>query len=215
MSQVLPAQSSSPAGLTLLFLKAPQAGKVKTRLAKSIGDNAALTIYRELAEAQIIRLKSLPRLEIHFTPTEAKSQMIEWLGDARPLVPQVEGDLGTRLGQAINRAFGDRNLPWVCAVGADCPGLKAEHILQAGQWIEEGSAEVVFGPAEDGGYYLVALKKPFPALFDNISWSTESTLAESLAAASLAGKRIKLLPSLRDVDTYPDLEYFPQLKSLF
>lgn len=187
----------------LVFLKAPQAGNVKTRLAASIGPEAALRIYRALAEEQLERLPSGWPVEIHFTPAEALPEMKQWLGQAHTYKPQANGNLGERLFEAIQQAFATGATRVLC-IGADCPALNESHLEQAAQALASG-ADVVFGPANDGGYYLVGLNRPEAAIFKDIPWSAENTLETSILAADQAGLRIQRLEPLYDVDTIVDL----------
>ena len=187
----------------LLFLKAPLAGEVKTRLAATIGSQDALKIYRTLAEGQMERLPAGWDVEIHFTPSTALPEMQEWLGADHSYRPQVNGDLGERLSVAVEQAFAAGAISVVC-IGADCPALDATHLHQAGQALASG-ADIIFGPANDGGYYLVGLNLPETAIFKNIPWSAEDTLNVSLQAADRLGLKAQLLEPLHDVDTIEDL----------
>ena len=187
----------------LLFLKAPRVGKVKTRLAASIGPLAALGIYRALAEGQLQRLPAGWPAEIHFTPANALLDMRHWLGADRSYQPQVNGNLGERLSSAVQQAFATGATSVLC-IGADCPALKAKHLEQAARALASG-ADIVFGPADDGGYYLVGLNRPENAIFKDIPWSTDNTLEASLQAANRLSLRVQILEPLHDVDTLEDL----------
>lgn len=188
----------------LLFLKAPVRGMVKTRLAEAIGEDAALALYRAMGRGQLDRLPPGWRREVHFSPAGTVGLVRDWLGNHVCCYPQVSGDLGARLEAGFAGAFG-RGAPMVCAIGGDCPGLVARHFQEARAVLESQQADVVFGPTEDGGYYLVALREPLPALFRGIPWSCEQTLAASIQAAKSLGKVVHLLQPLADVDTLEDL----------
>ncbi len=189
----------------LLFLKSPVAGKVKTRLAAEIGDARALAVYRRLVESQMERLPVGWNREILYTPAPDLPLMRAWLGDNGTFHPQADGDLGTRLEAGFANAF-QHGAPLVCAIGGDCPGLSEVHFEETQKVLESKKADVVFGPAEDGGYYLVAMRRPAPELFRNIPWSSADTLAQSVKAAEALGSRVHLLPELADVDTLADCE---------
>ncbi|NBB79961.1 MAG: DUF2064 domain-containing protein [Verrucomicrobia bacterium] len=194
------------ASTILLFLRAPQLGRVKTRLAESIGPQAALDTYRSLAEGQIDRLPQNWPLEIHFTPGDALAEMQQWLGDVHHYHPQVTGDLGARLETAVTRAFasGAQN---VFCIGADCPALGAIHLQSAEQALQ-GGADLVFGPANDGGYYLVGMRKAeTAAIFRDIPWSTSDTLQTSLETAKRLDLQVQLLEPLNDIDTVEELQH--------
>lgn len=194
-----------PPPTILLFLKAPVAGRVKTRLADAIGANAALKVYRNLVASQMKRLPPDWKREIHYTPAPELAAMRDWLGDREDFHPQVEGDLGARLEEGITGAF-IRGARAVCAIGGDCPGLGNAHFKEAESALASGNADVVFGPADDGGYYLVAMAKPIPSIFRNIPWSSPDTLQASINAARQQKLRIYLLPNLADLDTIEDYE---------
>ena len=131
--------------------------------------------------------------------------MQEWLGAARSYRPQASGGLGERLAVAVEQAFATGATSVIC-IGADCPALGAAHLRQAAQALASG-ADIVFGPADDGGYYLVGLNRPEPAIFKNIPWSAENTLEASLQAADRLGLTAQLLQPLHDVDTIEDLRH--------
>lgn len=197
--------SGSPPPTILAFLKAPVAGAVKTRLAAAIGDQQALDVYRQLVESQLKRLPANWSREIHYSPPTKLDMMRQWLGSDEAYFPQASGDLGERLKRGLARAF-TRGAPVACAIGGDCPGLEPRHFEEARSVLASAAADVVFGPAEDGGYTLVALRQPMPEIFHNIPWSCETTLECSITAARKIGKKIHLLPVLADVDTLDDLQ---------
>ena len=187
----------------LMFLKAPQPGKVKTRLAAEIGDQAAVSVYRQLVENQLNHLPPHWELVMHFAPADAAPAMRHWLGD-RNWVPQGDGDLGDRMAAAVRQAFDDGPGPVFC-IGADCPALGPDLLYEAARHLQEDE-DVVFGPAADGGYYLLGVQRFEAALFTGIPWSTSETLAVSMAGARAAGMTPHLLAEHFDVDTRADLE---------
>lgn len=188
---------SEPPPLVLVFLKAPRPGFVKTRLARDLGPAQAARIYRRLAEAQ---LEKIPRdwlVEIRYAPRGARAEMRAWLGPRWHLRVQRSGDLGVRLTAAFAQAF-KNGAHRVFAVGADCPELDAARLQRAADALT--LADVVLGPARDGGYYLIGLRRPAPALFKGIPWSTTAVLRETRRRARAAGWRVRLLDELEDVD---------------
>lgn len=188
--------------LIQVYLKAPQPGRVKTRLARDLGDEEACRIYRRLVTRQLSALPaSLPK-EIHFAPADAVDDMRHWLGEAWTLIPQIEGSLGKRLARGIQDGFSRSHGP-VCVIGGDCPTLTETHFHQAQQLLHAGY-DAVFGPARDGGYYLLALRAFYSELFSSIPWSCPETLAASVAAAKTAGRKLAFLELLQDVDTLDD-----------
>ena len=187
----------------LIFLKAPRSGHVKTRLAKSIGLEAALRVYRSLVERQLREFCSGDRLEIHYSPVDALEEMSNWLGDEYAFYPQCEGGLGIRLENAVANAF-TRAAESVICIGGDCPQLNRIHLEQTAAALH-GNYDSVFGPSEDGGYYLIGLNAPCAELFRDIPWSTGDTLKTSLKKSSLLNLRVKLLETLYDVDETAEL----------
>ncbi len=187
-----------------LFLKAPHPGKVKTRLAQTIGSDQAALRYRNLVAGQLQRLPETVSVEVHFTPANARQEMQAWLGNGPEYFPQVEGGLGERLESAVEDAFA-RGIETVLCIGGDCPGLGHTHIETAITALNAG-ADVVFGPTEDGGYYLIALRKPQPELFQNIPWSAPETLEVSLQKAQALGLQVERLEKLYDIDEAKDLK---------
>ena len=176
----------------LIFARVPALGRVKSRLAAGVGQPAALAIYPELLA---ITRTAAVAAEV---PTTDEAQ--EWAGMTTRCQPA--GDLGERMTAAFAAAFA-AGASRVAIIGTDCPGLRAEHLTQAFALLAEH--DVVLGPATDGGYYLLGLRQPQPELFQNKEWSTETVLADTVADAHRLGRRVALLPELRDVDTAADL----------
>jgi len=119
------------------------------------------------------------------------------------LTPQRGADLGERMAAAFMERFagGDGS---VAIIGSDSPDLPPVYVMEAFRLLDEGS-DAVFGPAEDGGYYLVAMKRVWPELFTDLPWSSESLLAASLARAAQSGIGVGLLPPWSDLDEWGDL----------
>ena len=196
--------------LVMVFLKFPEPGRVKTRLGAEVGDEEAVRIYRELVRCVLGRIPDEQRVRIVFDPVDKELEVRDWLAgqveqagvvDFRA---QVEGDLGERMRAAFDEAFAD-GAERVVVVGTDCVDLGKVEYRDA-LWMLEAGHDVVFGMAEDGGYYLLGLSRPAPGLFRGIPWSSEQTLAASFAAASDAGLVVGLLRPLSDVDTLADWE---------
>jgi len=187
----------------LLFLKAPRRGHVKTRLAHTTGPERALKTYRALVERQWTQLPDHGQIEVHYTPNDADFEMRQWLGDAHGYYPQSEGELGVRLEHSVECAFA-RGAKAVFCIGGDCPKLDQSHLEQAAAALEQ--CDVVFGPCEDGGYYLIGLNAPHPELFKDIPWSSRNTLDSSLKKAAELGLRVQLLETLYDIDEITELK---------
>jgi uncharacterized protein len=192
------------ADLLLVFLKWPEPGLAKTRLIPALGPEAAASVYRLLAEAVIGATRPQPgeydRL-LCFSPAEAAAKIQGWFpGEA--VWPQPEGDLGQRMASAFEEAF-SRGAKRVALVGTDVPTLSRETVRATFRAL--GSADLVLGPAHDGGYYLLALEQPRPELFLGIAWSTPQVLAATRERAVALGLHTHLLDTLNDVDGIDDL----------
>jgi len=181
----------------LAFLKAPRPGFAKTRLAREVGAERAAAIYRRLALEQWQRIPAAWRAEAHFVPVDAAQEMRAWLGSRGVFQPQADGDLGAKLAAGFEDAFGRGGAP-VLAIGGDCPDLDEPALERAALGLLR--ADVVLGPAQDGGYYLIGLNRPHPEIFQGIPWGTGEVLTTTLARAASAGLRCVLLDVKADVD---------------
>lgn len=190
----------------VVFARAPRPGQVKTRLARDLGEERALAIYRTLAELTLAmaRASGVP-VHVAHTPADAGDEMRRWLGDDFVYEAQAQGDLGARMAAGIAGRIA-AGAAHVVIVGTDCPGITPGTIHAALAAL--AVHDVVFGPATDGGYYLLAVHarhhELHARLFDDVPWSSERTLAISLARARDAGLAVALLGELRDVDTAED-----------
>ncbi|MBL8959781.1 MAG: TIGR04282 family arsenosugar biosynthesis glycosyltransferase [Gemmatimonadetes bacterium] len=194
--------SPLPGDRVVVFARAPESGRVKTRLAATVGDARALAIYVQLAERVTRAVAMGPwALEIRCAPDEAAPSVATWLGRRDGVVPQGGGDLGARLTRAMFDHFASSTGRLVI-IGTDCPAVDAQVIQHA--FAALAGADVVFGPALDGGYYLVGSGRHAPAIFDGVPWSASDTLEVSLRRARAAGYRVAELDPLRDIDTEED-----------
>ena len=185
----------------IVFLRAPELGRVKTRLAATVGHGPALVIYRELLELTLATLRAHPQVEIRVTPDDAISGQDPLLQSGWRLNPQGDGNLGERLERAVQDAFAAKPTP-VVVIGCDSPELTKDDLIEAGRLL--ATRDVVFGPANDGGYWLIGLKQPVPELFRGISWGTSRVLGQSLDIAQRLGLNWGLLRELDDIDTEAD-----------
>lgn len=191
------ALSPAAAPVLVAMLKAPRVGLVKTRLARELGTIAAVDIYRRLVEHQLQAVPDTWRVEIHFSPADAADEMRAWLGAAPTYFSQSGEDLGTRLMAASASAFA-RGAPAVVIIGGDCPALDCGTLQAAASGLQR--ADVVLGPADDGGYYLIGLRCPQPYLFAEVPWSTAGVFAATMARVSAAGLSWATLSVKEDVD---------------
>ncbi len=186
----------------LLFARAPRRGRVKTRLAAEVGEDTALAAYREVGRRVIDQLGAACPVTVWYDPPDAVEEMQHWLG-SREFTPQQGEDLGARMAHAFGEHFGRGDSP-VIAVGADAPGVDAATIAAAEEAL--GEADVVLGPALDGGYYLLGLARPVPELLEHVPWGTSSVLQVTVTRCFECDLRVKLLEPLRDLDAAADLE---------
>ncbi len=179
----------------IIFARAPRLGTVKRRLARGIGDRAALRLYRAGLEAlcRAVGRDRRWRTLLSATPDGARARWPRGMA----VVPQGQGSLGARLDAAT------RPHRRVVVVGSDVPGLRGPDVAAAFRAVRAGRA--AFGPAEDGGYWLVGLPPRRPGKpFAGVRWSTEHALADTLR--NFRGRPVAMLRRLRDLDTAEDLE---------
>ena len=201
-----------PKRALVVLARAPELGRVKTRLAREIGEAAALEAYRELGTAVLGAVGRLGDCDllVAYTPADKEGHMRDWLGPAPRDEPQFEGDLGARMLAAIAGRFA-AGAATVLLIGTDCPDLDPE-LLETG-FARLDRADAVLGPAADGGYYLVGMKRPIPELFEGIPWSSPATLSATLARAAAAGVSVALLDERRDIDTAADWRAWRAVRS--
>lgn len=191
--------------IIIIFCKAPRFGTVKTRLAQGIGKAQALRFYRATLGATIRHASGLPGCEtvLCVTPDHATTARDLRLG-ALPPVPQGRGDLGQRMARALDR-FRDRDRDRDrILVGGDIPGIRRHHLRQALALTRRN--DVVFGPAADGGFWLVGLRRGVqpPRLFHDVRWSRPETLDDCLRRLPATAWRVGLASRLNDVDDLED-----------
>ena len=185
----------------VIMAKTPQIGRVKTRLARDIGAVAAVRFFRTASAGLIGRVARDPRWRtvLALAPDRAVHERGIW-PDALPRVAQGVGDLGARMG----RLFRDLPPGPVVIVGADIPGIERRHIAEA--FAALGRHDAVIGPAEDGGYWLVGLRRrPRVAdIFEGVRWSSAHTLEDTRNNICAQNMSLALLERLPDIDTGAD-----------
>ncbi|HRI27834.1 MAG TPA: TIGR04282 family arsenosugar biosynthesis glycosyltransferase [Chitinophagales bacterium] len=184
----------------LVFVKNPIPGEVKTRIAATAGTQAALQIYQALLHHTHQITLPLPyRKQVfysRFIPTAD-----EWTNGYEKYL-QTGNYLGERMSHAFEQAF-ESAANKALIIGSDCLQLTTLHIENAVKMLSNG-ADVVIGPAADGGYYLLGMNWFYPTLLQGIAWSTEKVLQQTLHRAAELALTVQLLPALSDVDTYED-----------
>ncbi|MDX5419251.1 MAG: TIGR04282 family arsenosugar biosynthesis glycosyltransferase [Hymenobacteraceae bacterium] len=194
--------------LLMLFVRNPELGKVKTRLAASVGPETALDIYLHLLRHTRDITQDLLMDKVVYYSEKVEQQDL-W-PDARYLkMVQPQGDLGEKMKLAFEAAFAE-GYTSVVIIGSDCHQLTSDIINQAFEELK--THEVVIGPALDGGYYLLGMKHLHPELFQNKRWSTEHVFPDTLYDIERLHLSHTLLPYLSDIDRLEDLqENWPEL----
>lgn len=188
----------------IIFLKYPEPGKVKTRLAQEVGAEKAAGLYRLFAEAVLRQTvdKNYKRFVFYFPP-ENRDKIINWIGSGPEFYPQTGNNLGERLVDAFNRIF-QRGAKRVVVIGTDSPQIDSGIILRA--FGELGKNQCVIGPSHDGGYYLLGLSSFQKDIFQDIDWSTDKVLKQTTDRLDRPGISFSLLDKLFDIDTISDLQ---------
>ncbi|MBA3583691.1 MAG: TIGR04282 family arsenosugar biosynthesis glycosyltransferase [Gemmatimonadetes bacterium] len=187
-----------------VFARVPQAGRVKTRLTPFLRAREAADLSEALLRDTLdIAEGTGAETVVAFTPLTGRRALERLLGRRRRLIPQGPGDLGDRLARVTGQLLPDRAHPSVLVIGSDCPALSAARLGEANDAL--AGADVVLGPALDGGYYLVGLKAEHPEIFANIPWSTDRVLEATRQRIEERGLSLALLDPARDLDTPEDL----------
>ena len=195
--------------LLMVFVKYPAPGSVKQRLAQHLGNERAAEIYKKIA-ATIVQKVTPARsgdyiVTICFSPQEDEKLVKKWLNKNEYFSPQEGSDLGERMSNAFLQAFA-AGYTKALLIGSDCPDI-SRTIVNRG-FVLLDTQDIVLGPALDGGYYLIGLRRHEPELFTNIEWGTERVLQQTLDTITAAGVTVALLPQLRDIDRIEDLSHY-------
>ena len=192
--------------LLIIFSRYPEPGKTKTRLIPVLGAEGAANLQRQMTEETVAKARHLGSvfslsIELRFAGGNL-SLMESWLGSNLSYQEQDIGDLGDRMAGAFKTAFNSGNQQ-VVIIGTDCPGLNVQILHQAFKKLEQN--DLVLGPAADGGYYLIGLRRFIPELFQGINWGTAEVGEKTVAIAQNLDLAISYLPQLADVDRPEDL----------
>ncbi len=186
-----------------LFAKYWQPGQVKTRLANGIGTERAAAAYFQFVSTLLERLSDCGEQRwLAYTPHERASQFEGLLPDDWEMEPQAAGDLGLRMKAFFEHRFAE-GCRRVVLLGSDSPNVPLEYVRQAFDRLQRHN--VVLGPTEDGGYWLVGAAGGVPNIFDSIPWSTPQVWSASLAAIRSAGLSHSEVPTWYDIDEQEDL----------
>ena len=199
----------TPADLNhlVVFARNPVAGKVKTRLIPALGAEGATALYREMLEATLLMTTQVRAAEVSLwcdTPGETCKALADVHGIG--CFHQRGADLGARMHDAFSRQFLVSQR--VILIGSDCPGLTADYLDSAFELLH--SRDAVIGPAMDGGYVMIGLKRPEPGLFEQIQWGSRNVLDQTRARFRQLGLDASELVPLHDIDTPGDLAHYPQ-----
>lgn len=184
----------------IVFARFPDRS-VKTRLKGVLSEKDRILFYESLLRSTIDRVRDIDDIDVYlcFTPKAKEGYFSQYrLG----LFPQSKGDIGLKMCNAFQFVFNNKYLKAIL-IGTDIPKISQEIIISAFRSLDEN--DVVFGPARDGGYYLIGQKRSNPGIFRGIEWSSPSTLKQSLGKARGLGLSIGLVKTLSDIDTVKDL----------
>jgi rSAM/selenodomain-associated transferase 1 len=195
-----------------LFAKYWQPGRVKTRLASTVGDVAAAAVYRELLKFLVDQLAAVgDHRTIVFTPANRQAEFLRLRSSGWDLTAQAAGDLGERMKsfcqhRMIDRQLGNRGEPKVVVIGSDCPTVDSKTVENAFELLDD--RPVVLGPCVDGGYFLLGIRGDDLDLYSGIDWSTDRVLRQTIE--KLESRRIEysLLPEMEDIDDRESLNRF-------
>lgn len=193
----------------IIFTRNPELGKCKTRLAKTLGDQAALNIYKHLLQHTAHVATHVPASRYVFYSEEINTNDI-WSSDVFVKKLQQGIDLGERMHNAFKELL-DLGHEKVVIIGSDLLDLNTTIIEDAFDTLDHH--DVVIGPAEDGGYYLLGMKTLYKNLFKNKAWGTQTVRQDTLK--DLQNSNVSLLKELNDIDTFEDMKHYDQLKTYY
>ena len=190
----------------VIMAKAPQAGTVKTRLCPPLSPQTAASLYRAFLLDKISQVGELAQAlaTLAYTPAEIRAVFAE-LAPHCLLIPQQGAELGERLHNSFAQCFA-AGYTSVLAIDSDTPNLPTAYLQQAVDLIATPQTDIVLGPTEDGGYYLIGLRAVYPELFADMPWSTAAVVPETRRRAEALGLQIAWLPSWFDIDTAEELQ---------
>lgn len=208
-----PSPSNPRRPRVIVFAKYPEPGRVKTRMVPPLTHEEAARLHRACLEAVLERVMSIRGVDARLAV--APDEMLDAFAFELSITTgrcqgQGDGDLGERLERAMHAAF-DEDASAVVFLGSDSPTLPERHLLDAvsllrGDDSERGQSEAVMGPCCDGGYYLIGMSRPIPALFGGVEWGSERVAEQTRIRARKAGVRLDELPEWYDIDRLADLE---------
>jgi uncharacterized protein len=196
----------------IIFTRFPIPGQAKTRLIPHLGEDRAASLQRSMTEhtiAEALKAKTMRPMAVEIYYKGGNSKEIEkWLGKNCSYHEQYSGDLGVKIIDAFTRSFG-KGFEKVIIIGTDCPSLSSSIMLKGLEQLN--NYNIIIGPAEDGGFYLMGLSRPpEPALFHNVHWGKDTVLESVLANTDTLNLSHDCLPVLSDIDRPEDLVHLHQ-----
>jgi rSAM/selenodomain-associated transferase 1 len=188
-----------------VFAKKPLAGAVKTRLGLALGAEVAARLYEAFLRDFLPRLSCLPvRLVLAYTPPNGRDFFESLVGDRFKLEEQAGSDIGVRMANFFERQF-ECGATQVALVGSDSPNLPISRIEQA--FVELDHRDIVFGPCDDGGYYLIGMSRMIPEVFEGIHWSEPGVFRQTVRRVAQLPLRLALLERWYDIDRLEDVSF--------
>lgn len=193
----------------IIFTRYPEQGKTKTRLIPAIGAEKAADLQRQMTEHTLKTVAGLSeqlnlKISIYFNGGNL-NLMQQWLGDQYHYQLQSDGDLGDKMYFALKDSF-SKDSQRVVIIGIDCPSLSVDILNQA--FTSLSNHDMVIGGADDGGYYLLGLRKLEKTLLENINWGTNTVFSQTMTIAQQLNYKIYQLPILKDIDRPEDLKFW-------
>lgn len=194
-----------PNARILVFARAPEPGRVKTRLQPLLGEQTCLRLYRELLHSVIATVQSanLAPMQL-WVDRNPDHEEFTTLCDRGSIHEQLGADLGERMSHALHTALSQPGVDSAVLIGSDCPAMGAEH-LEAALGRMQGVGEAVISPASDGGYVLIGVRGFVPDVFSHVKWGEASVYAQTLQRFAQSDALLHVLPELWDVDRPEDL----------
>jgi rSAM/selenodomain-associated transferase 1 len=192
--------------IIILFVKAPVRGRVKTRLAAAIGDDAALGLYQNFVLDVLETVKKTGHLfALYVHPPDTGEATATWPGGPHRVMPQQGADLGERMENAFLQCFAE-GIERVVLIGSDLPDLTPALLREAVSALAKH--DVVIGPASDGGYYLIGFNRHtfLPKMFHGMTWGADTVFQETMTVLNASALAIYRTPEWHDVDTVEDLK---------
>ncbi|MFK7805912.1 MAG: TIGR04282 family arsenosugar biosynthesis glycosyltransferase [Anaerolineae bacterium] len=195
--------------ILLIMAKRPQAGNTKTRLSPPYTLEEAAKLYTQFLLDAIELARLLPGVipAIAYAPDD--DETLAWFGEFAPnclLIPQRGETLGDRLDYVLTESLNTEIIGQAVAVCSDSPALSPELVLAGFERLDDPAVDATLGPCDDGGYYLIGWKRPYPRMVREVTMSTDHVTADTLAIAKEDGIAVAVLPEYFDVDTAEDLE---------